>query len=77
MPGPIRPENTRVSVIVARTLRSWLAGEATRLGVSSSDVVRGALDWFRRQPPEVRRGIVESAMPPPEGGNGGAGPPRA
>lgn len=77
MGGKVAAHNTRMTVVLRRALRGWLNEEAQRLGVTASDIVKGAVEHLRRQSAEDRRRIVASAMPPPEGGNGGAGTPRA
>jgi Arc/MetJ-type ribon-helix-helix transcriptional regulator len=43
-------------------MRSWVRGEAGRLAVTSSDVVRGAVRLLQAQPPDVRDAIVRDAM---------------
>ena len=43
-------------------MRGWVRTEAQRLAVTSSDVVRGAVQLLQEQPPNVREAIVRDAV---------------
>lgn len=64
------PHKTYFSAKLPRLVRDWVRAEADRLGVTSSDVLRGALHLLRAQPAEVRRRAVDEAARDEEAGSG-------
>lgn len=69
--GQISKANRRFTLVLSATKRAWLEAEAGRLDAdcTPSDVLRGALDFFRGQSPRVREVAIQS----PDGEEAGSG----
>lgn len=61
MGGFPKASNSRMVFILPRAWRAWLDGEAGRLSVTSSEVVRGAIHLLQSQPASVRGAVVADA----------------
>ena len=70
MPGTWRgaPHNTRLSCVITRAARAWLEEEARRIdaGLSTADVVRGAIAYLRLQPDYIREAVVKATRAAPD-----------
>ena len=69
------PHNTRLSCVITRVAHAWLVAEAKRIdaGLSTADVVRGAIAYLRLQPDYIREAVIKatkSAAPDEEAGSG-------